>query len=223
MIGGLVGRWAGRWKKLTPGERLRTQAIIACVLVGMYVGVFYQISHKKYKDSINMIHRRQDRIKKRADIGNLGGGPSPQALKQQIEKVNGELAALKEGLNELDSGFVPLDSTEMRQQLMLEISTLAERTGVELLSVARKGFSPEKVLGELTVDPVLGRPLLEVKANTDFGRLLDFLHGLKDLSFYVAVMKLNVYSRHLQEGTDKRGNPVRLPPGAITVSMELSI
>lgn len=218
----MISAWITRWKKLTPGERLRAQAVIACVLIGMYVGVFYQISHKNYKESANMIHRRQDRIKKRADVGDLGGGPSPQALRQQITKVDGELAALREGLEELDSGFVPLESTEMRQQLMLEISTLAERTGVQLLSVARKGFSPEKVLGQLTVDPVVGRPLLEVKANTDFGRLLDFLHGLKDLSFYVAVMKLNVYSRHLQD--DRRGDQAkRLPPGAITVSLEMSI
>ncbi len=213
-----------RWKKLAPGERLRVQVVIACVMIGMYGGVFFQISKKKYKESVNMLNRRQDRLVKRAGVDDLGsGGPAPKSLETQIEKVDRELAALKEGQDELDSGFFPLDSAEMRQQLMLEISALAERTGVELLSVARKGFTPEKILGELTVDPVLGRPLLELKANTDFGNLLDFLHGLKDLSFHVAVIKLNIYSRHLTATKGRQDKAINLPPGAITVSLEMSI
>lgn len=211
-----------RWKKLSAGERLRTQLVIACLLLGMYGGVFYPISNGKLTNAENMLHRRQDRIEKRTGVGDLGsGGPVPQTIVKKIEEAEKQLQDVRAAFDELDTGFAPVDSSEVRQQLLLEISTLAERTGVELLSVAGKGFSPEKELSVPVVDAALGRPLLAVTAHTDFTRLLDFLHGLKDLSFYVSVMKLKVSSRHLQE--ERRGSSAYVPPGALFIALEMSI
>lgn len=211
----------GRWQKLSPSERLRAQAIVASLLLGIYAPFFF-VSKGKLAESEKKIHRRADRIKKRAATpDSLAGGPAPQAIVKQIQEVDAKLTGIRASFDELDTGFAPVESIEMRQQLMLEISTLAERTGVEILSVARKGFSPEKELGLPVVDPLLGRPLLEVTANADFRRLLEFLHGLRDLSFYVAVMNLKVHSRHLQQ--ERRPASGYLSPGAISVSFELSI
>lgn len=56
---------------------------------------------------------------------------------------------IREGFNELDTGFAEVDSSDMRQQLLVEIST---RTGVELTSVARKGLEGK------SGSELLGRP-----------------------------------------------------------------
>lgn len=211
-----------RWQKLSAGERLRAQLVMIFVLLGMYGLVFYPLSSGKFAESKKMLDRRKDRIEKRTRVDDLGsGGPSPRTIVKKIEEVDAELNGVRAVFDELDTGFAPVESTDARQQLMLEISTLAARTGVELLSVARKGFSPESQLGLPVVDATLGRPLLVVTAHADFRRLLDFLHGLKDISFYVSVMNLKVYSRHLQE--QRRGSTMYVPPGDLFISFELSI
>jgi hypothetical protein len=92
---------------------------------------------------------------------------------------------------------------------------------VELLSVARKGGSAKGGMTSATVDPTLGRPLLVVTANSQYAGLLDFLHGLKDLSFYTSVMNLKMYSRHLKDDRNRSASPA--VSGELFVSLELSI
>ncbi|ABK98443.1 hypothetical protein [Pelobacter propionicus] len=219
----MMGKALARWKKLSAKERLRYQLLLIAALLGIYGGGFYPISKSRLAESEKMLHRRQDRIKKRAGAVDtvVGAASSPQAIAKRIETVDAELDSLRMEFDELDSGFAPVDSTETRQQLLLEISALAERSGVELTSVARKGFSPEKDLGTPAVDPAVGRPLLLITANTTYPYLLTFLYGLRDLSFYVSVMKVKMHSRHLDEEQRKSSTP--LPSGLISVSIEMSI
>lgn len=213
-----------RWKSLTPGERLKAQALLAFGLLGMYMLTLYPISSGKYFESEKMLHRRKDRIAKRTKVRSLDhSGQNPQVIARKIEEVEAEIAEVSSAFNELDTGFAPVDSSDVRQQLMLEISTLAERTGVELLSVERKGAAPREggAVAVPAVDPVLGRPLLELTATSQYGELLDFLQGLKDLSFYTSVMHFTIYSRELKTAPGNSAVPVR--PGSLFISLELSI
>lgn len=211
----------GRWREMSPEQRFQAQIVFAFLLVGMYGLVFYPISHGRFEESKKMLHRRQDRIEKRAGFDEKKiGSFNPRAISAKIEKVDEQLKELSVAFDELDTGFAPLESSDVRQQLMLEISTLAERTGVELVSVSRKEISRGKEKAVVPVDPVLGRPLLVVTANARFGQLLDFLHGLKNLSFHVSVMNLKICSQHLK---GERGAEAHLPEGAIFVSLEMSM
>jgi hypothetical protein len=206
-----------RWKELSPGERLQTQALIAFAIVALYGLIFFPVTHGKFQESKNMLHRRQDRIEKRAGSDDLGrGGQSPQTVISKLKKVDEQLKEVTATFDELDTGFAPVDSSDVRQQLMLEISTLAARTGVELLSVSRKEIGPGNQRTIAPVDPILGRPLLVVTANAKFGQLLDFLYGLKELSFYVSVMNLKVSALRTKggEGAIESG---------LSVSLEMSM
>ncbi len=213
----------GRWKRMTQKERGRSLIILCLLSICLYGSVFYPYRHKKLGEAESLLHRRQDRIDKRADLGKVkGSGLSPEVLEKKIAKSEELLAAEKASLNELDSGFVPIDSNEERQLLMLEISRLAQRSGVDLLLVARKGYNPESEMTPAVLDPQIGRPLLEVTANCDYAQMISFISGLKDLSYYVSVMRLRVYSRHvLEERRTLRDG--YLPSGAIYMSLELSI
>jgi hypothetical protein len=71
------------------------------------------------------------------------------------------------------------------------------------------------------IDPLLGRPLLVVTANASFDRLLNFLGGLKELSFHVSVMNLKVYSSDILENGVRKFKQV--PAGWLYVSLEVSI
>jgi hypothetical protein len=211
-----------RWRKFTPEQKLQAQVILAGLLVGLYFGVFYQVSRHSLTHEEMMLDRQRRQTQTQARIDNLGGQElSPQTIQRKIEVVQKELGEVTASFDELDTGFAPVDSSDVRQQLMLEISNLAARTGFELLSVVRKGGAQGGDAGLAIVDPTLGRPLLEVTANTRFTALLGFLEGLKDLSFYASVMKLQVYARDLHKQSD--GAPLPAAPGALFVSLELSI
>lgn len=210
-----------RWHKLSPNERFRYQIATAFLLVAVYGLILYPISHRRFEESKKMLNRRADRIKKRAGGDEKGdSGPNPQTVASQIEKADAQLKAIAAAFDELNTRFAPLESGRERRQLMLEISRLAERSGVQLLSVARKGASSGKEMTAAPLDPVLGRPLLVVTADARFGQLLTFLDGLRQLPFHVSVMNLKIYSDHRKGGV---GGDARAPEGALYVALEVSI
>lgn len=234
-----------KWRKMSTGERVRVQIVIGFLVLGLYGLTIYPFTRKQFVESKSMLHRRQDRIEKRAETDALNTGANPQTIKRQLEETEKKLQELKEGFNELDTGFAAVDSSDMRQQLLVEISTLAQRTGVELVSVARKGLegkSGSELLGSgragqpvqadngpAALDPELGRPLLLLSAVGQYQPLLSFLSGLKELSFYVSPMRVRLYARHLKDAGKNAGLSMVPPPvgaeddGALNVFLELSM
>jgi hypothetical protein len=210
-----------RWRKLSAKERFKAQIVMAFMIIGVYGLILYPISHRKLQESERMIHRRKDRIEKRANIKDVGGNNlSPKVLAVKIEDVEKRIEEVSTsfGGGDLDSGFAPVESDEARQELLVEISTLAERTGVDLLSISRKGVPVRNEKAAAPAPSDLGRPMLEIKAAASFKRLLDFLHGLKDLSFYVSVTNLKLYAT-----PPGGGREAAAPAGALYVSLEMSI
>lgn len=234
-----------KWRKMTTGERLKVQIVIGFLVLGLYGRVLYPLTRNQFVESKSKISRIQDRIKKRADTEALTTSANPQTIKRQLEETEKKLQQIREGFNELDTGFAAVDSSDMRQQLLVEISTLAQRTGVELTSVARKGLegkSGSELLGSgrrgqqtegdtapLAMDPELGRPLLLVSAVGQYQPLVTFLRGLKELSFYVSPMRLRLYARHLKDAGKSAGLSLPPPPvgaeddGSLNVFLELSM
>ena len=212
-----------RWRKMTPGERLRAQVVVGFLVLGLYGLVFYPASYSQHAEIEKLISRRKNRIETRTSLENVGQeGRNPKIIEREIAQVEEELKEASQAFHELDMGFAPVESSEVRQQLMLELSNLSARSGIELVSISRKGVSPEgEVIGP-QVDPELGRPLLVLTANAQFGNLMDFLHGLKDLSFYTSVMNIKVYSMEWAK-ENKIIKQAGTSPGALFVSLEVSI
>lgn len=214
-----------KWKTLSPKEKMQYKLVLLFLIAGIYGLVFYPSTHERYFEAKKLLHRKQNRIESRTEIGDIkNSGASPKTLKKKIEEVQEEITAIGSSFDELDTGFAPIDSTEVQQQLLLEVSKLAERAGIELISVAKKGYTRDGEFSIAPVDPVLRRPLLVVIANANYFGLLNFLHGFKELSFYVSVMNLKIYTDLSQEQQSTMRIPKReVPPGVLTVVMELSI
>ncbi|PHR27258.1 MAG: hypothetical protein COA36_09735 [Desulfotalea sp.] len=214
-----------KWRRLSSKERMQYKLVCLFLIAGLYGLVFYPSAHARYFESEKMLHRKLDRIKKRTSMVNIqNSGGNPKVIQRRIDKIDKKIAATIAEFDELDTGFAPIDSTEIQQLLLLEISKLAERTGLELISVAQKGYTRKGELSIAPIDPILNRPLLMVIANGDYFTLLDFLHGLKDLSFYVSVMNLKMYTElNSEEKASMHMHSSELPPGTLTVALELSI
>ncbi len=215
-------RMREKWRKMETREKAKIQILIYAFIIAGYSIIYLLFTHTPYFEAKKMLHRRLDRIEKRTDTGDIKvSSINPKTVSRRIAEIDKEIAELMSSMNELDAGFAPVDSAEIQQQLMLEISSLAERVGVELLSVSRKGFRADEEVFFVPLDRELGRPLLIITVNTEFGPLMEFLHGFKKLSFHIAVMNLKIYSRHMDDR--EHGGNTHLPPGAMFARLEVSI
>jgi hypothetical protein len=178
-------------RNLPQSDRRRLQVFIIFGLVGLYAPFYLHTSDRLF-EAKKQVHRREDRIEKRTSLDNLKlDGPNVRTLETRIKEVGDELSAVSATFEERYAGFVPVESGDLQQQLMLEVSTLAEQTGVKLVSVSRKGSSPQ---GVAAVDRVLGRPLVNITAKAQFIGLLTFLNELDNLSYHVSVVNLKLYT-----------------------------
>ncbi len=204
------------WKKIPAINRFQIQLIIVFGLIGGFAFLLAPV-WQEYNMEKAHISRLRDRTSKRAAMRAVEklSTATPKSLKKQIREAERELAELRGDANELDTGFLPVDSAETRQQLMLELSKLAERSEVRLLRVSRKGFHIDKKGNPVVpLDTELQRPILQVAAQGDFDQLLAFLDGLSELSFYVSAVRVSLYALVPKGGARD---------GTININLELCI
>jgi len=109
------------------------------MLLGLYGGLLYPLSYDQLIESESMLNRRRDRIAKRTVIKAGVVDVNPRTLAGKIEQVEKDLERLSSEIMELDAGFASITSGEQRQHLLLEISNLVRKSGMELLAIAGKG------------------------------------------------------------------------------------
>lgn len=214
-----------KWQKLPADEKLRIQALIIAGMLVFYAPFLYMNKQANDK-AIAMVHRKQNRIDTQVKIDKLPAmGRSTEVLQGLIVKAEKKLHDITSSFDELDTGFAPIESTEVQQQLMLEISKLAERSGVELLSVVRKGVDSSGNLTLNALDDEVGRPLLALRAYSSYTGLLRFLYGFKELSFYASAMDIDVYSGDFpNDSKKKRGGQSEVVDGSrLAIVLEICI
>ncbi len=204
------------WKKFPATNRLQLQLIIVFGLIGGFGFLLAPVWQEYNMEKAN-ISRLRNRTSTRAALKDMAklSTATPKSIKKQIHDAEREIAELRGDANELDTGFLPVDSAETRQQLMLELSKLAERSEVHLLRVSRKGFYLKKDgTPVVPLDKELQRPILLVAADGDFDQLLAFLDGLSELSFYVSAVRVSLAAVVPKGGTRD---------GTISINLELCI
>ncbi|MGE9292174.1 MAG: hypothetical protein ACQKBW_01055 [Puniceicoccales bacterium] len=206
-----------KWRKMSTGERRKFQILIICGLIGLYAP-FYMKSSGELFEAEKMLHRREDRIEKRASLDGLGAdGPNARTIEGRIEEVDERLEKISATLDELNAKLVPLDDSEAQQELMLAVSTLAERTGVHLLTVARENtYAAGDNTRRRAADGTLVRPGMDVTAEAYFGELYSFLNALETLPYRVSVTSLNLYSKDSKTGKSN-------PTGKLNIQLKISL
>lgn len=201
-----------KWKKLSRADQIRTQVLIVSGMVALYAPLYMSSSGKLF-ETTKMLRRRQDRIEKRTDMKHIDNDlPSIRSVNSRIERVDEEIRKLTTAFEELDSGFMPIDSSEAQQKLKLDISTLADKSGIRLSSLSTRTSGGEN----LVLDPDTRRPVLDLRASARYGQLLAFLNGLKDLPFYVSVINLNLEIPKPKKGEKTSGD-------LLSVQLEMTI
>jgi hypothetical protein len=216
----------GRWQKLRAGDRMKLLVVLMALTLGAYGGLIYPVTQKGLADSEKMIKRRLNRIKTRTQI-DVQTQDNPRALAKTLAEVDKDLAEIESQWAKVMQGFLSLEDSEAQHSLLLEISTLAQTSGVQvvrsgdLVSGSHLGAGGQGPL----VDKRLGRPLLQMTARSNYWQLLSFLDGLSDLSYRVSVVHLVLTARYDENPKDEKAKQLahNIQPGALDILLILSI
>ena len=128
----------GKWKSMSKKDRLLYKLFFIFLVFVVYSLAVYPRTKNRYDKADQFLSRKQDRIEKRAALPDIPDMPSIKSLQKKIKKIDEQMKDYTIASEDLETGFAPLDSDQMRQQLLLEISNLAERSGIVLSSISRK-------------------------------------------------------------------------------------
>lgn len=224
-----MNRLKKRWIMLNPKDRNRLMIIGLAVVIAAYTFAVYPRTSKALLHSENMIKRRLDRIQKRTQITKETDA-NVLGLEKKLGDLKKDLEVVRVRLNENMQGFAPTDSATVQQRLRLEISTLARRSGLQVVQAAVVDSKDTPGAGavnrpgrpSLGMRNAYGRPLYELNAETTYWSLVRFLDELKRLTYHVTVVNLDVSV--LGGGAAPTGKELPpLPSGQIKVNMVLTL
>ena len=210
-----------RWQRLSRSDRIRVLFVALFLLIGVYGLIFYPAVNAQFEDSKSKLSRRMDRLAKRTVITVKEVSSNPRVLQKSIEKIDRELTRLEVELKELNAGFANATSSDERQRLILEIFTLAAKSGVVLDAISGKSTSLSSNRASAVVDSYWKRPIFKVSASSGYWELLKFLDGLKGLSKYVAVVNIDIQIRQSVAVNNKKN--AAKPQGSLQILMTLAI
>jgi len=210
-----------RWQRLSRSDRIRVLFVALFLLIGVYGLIFYPAVNAQFEDSKSKLSRRMDRLAKRTVITVKEVSSNPRVLQKSIEKIDRELTRLEVELKELNAGFANATSSDERQRLILEIFTLAAKSGVVLDAISGKSTSLSSNRASAVVDSYWKRPIFKVSAISGYWELLKFLDGLKGLSKYVAVVNIDIQIRQSVAVNNKKN--AAKPQGSLQILMTLAI
>ncbi len=207
-----------KFKDLPRGEQNKILIIFCLLILAAYFGVRYPILNKDTKYQESMVYRRIDRISKR-----IVQVDEPQVstirLNRQVKALDESIAQKKDRLNVLSRRFSSLDDIKQIQELKLELSQLADRTGLYVVNIGgefQKGNSQLRRLSNQDSKKLIKeqsnnryeRPLTTMRASTNYVGLMNFLDGLSTLSYNLTVVRMEVSAVY-----DDKNRGVNLPNG----------
>ena len=206
--------------RLSPREHL---LLLVAVAVACGMG-YWLIRGRILARDISSARAATKTVRTKLEGFEAGGGEftDPALLITQLEKARAELSAAQNALDELEQRFVDLDYPVQVDRLRLEISALADASGVVIrenrtcpaAQVHRTETSDQGVVRPRAKDEVVAllaggepyrRPLREITVQSSYEGLLRFLKGLSDLPSFVGVIRFAV---EIDGESDSAAGPV---------------
>ncbi|MBL4613219.1 MAG: hypothetical protein JKY91_05690 [Emcibacter sp.] len=208
------------WKKfqdMSRGEQNKILFILGLIVLAGYFGLRYPVINKDMKHQESMANRRADRLAKRVvkiDDPKI----STVRLGRQLVALDKSIQDKGTRLDVISRRFASLEDVKQIQELKLELSQLAERSGVYITSIGGNKFvtrENDRSVGNKDSQQLLKdqsrnryeRPLTTMKSRTTYVGLMNFLEGLGTLSYNLTVVRLEISvdfdekKQELQSGT----------------------
>ena len=186
------------WQSLARKQQNQLLILLMAVALGLY-GLYFIGLNKEIKKAESMISRTKHRMELR--FKNIEAPrQNPQVLKKNLDQLTTTLLAQEEKLVALEATLIPLDSMAHVQKMRLEVSRLAERSGMVIRKMEGKNSRRSKNKMDTLSEEYMRsqtnnryhRPLVKVTAVVDFRGLLTFLDGLRQFDYNVSPVNLKV-------------------------------
>jgi hypothetical protein len=220
-----TARWHAalrRWQAVPAKDRNLATALVACALIGLYGLLVWPIADERAGRLEYDLQKMAAREKRTGRAPPTAFVPPPslsgkslreaerehEALKQQLERVRGEVL-------ELERRFVPLDDSLAMNALKSGLTGLAEAGDMEVTAIEHvllraedkdRPPTPQLVQEAARANP-FQRPLVTMRARASFRGLMQFLDGLQALPFAAAPVGCTIVV-HIERDPKTRA-PVR--------------
>ena len=212
-----------RWTALPQKDQLRWLAVSVLTVLGLYSLLIYPSLNKDVTHAENMVNRKLDRLEKRAKLPEETK-LSSNSLSAELKKLNTKEKQLSSDMASLNERFSSPDDDSAHQSLLLEISTLAQNTGLSILQQGSTATNKNVNTPVKLVDRTTGRPLLQVKAQGSYWQLVDFIQGLQQLNHVSTVLGLDLMAAVAQEQAKEVNDAAAaLPPGQLKIALTLTL
>jgi hypothetical protein len=209
------------WGRFSASER--HQLIGACCFViALFYGLLIWYPGNKKLDTLLYQEQKQKQREKASNPGALPSrleGVNFQEIQKELAQARETLAGQEEKLGRLNARFAPLNDLESMQSLRSEITRLAESGDMEIVAlehIYRRAEDKDRpptldLLKEAAQDSPYRRPLLRLRARASYRGLMQFLDGLRTLTFIVAPVSSSIQVR--MDLAPQRDAPVLGPAG----------
>jgi Tfp pilus assembly protein PilO len=175
--------------------------LVSALLVGMSYGLFRYLPAEREIEQFVREHEETQAKIKEIQLPKEPAEDLDSLQKQQTE-MEQALADARAQLASLEAAFVPVDRPEMLHRLQVEISELAEASGVRIVESAphaAKALPAGQKSGRETasLSPSIGaspdpRPLRRFEIATSYSGFQRFLRGLNRLPWRVTVVEFTL-------------------------------
>lgn len=190
--------------KLTERDKDKYTIVVCLLMICPYIFLMYSDTRSEIQRTEGLIGRQLNRIEVH------GTPPDPPTessadLEKQLDRVKTASATTIARMRRRSARFASLETVDDVKQLRLEITSLAEWTGVSLTRFGDLKESEQtdsvSVLMEAAKNQYR-RPVLTLEVTSDYGRLIEFIRGLADLSKTVAVIRFDVEAPEFDQNPD---------------------
>ncbi len=184
-----------KYKSLSAKDQRLMIVLIICIIVSGY-GFIAAMLWQEMFEAEKLANRKANRIETR--IGKIEEPKFDSSISdKRLKEVSDELFTSQEIIKQLTQSFIKLDDGELLQKLKLNISELADDSGVvietfEVLNIKHKQGAEEIGEFEDLREKYYKRPHLAIQASSDYFSLLAFLQGLKNLDKLAIVKQLQI-------------------------------
>jgi hypothetical protein len=184
-----------KFKRLPTKEKQQIIILIVCVVVTAYT-LFAAMLWQEMFNAEKMANRKANRIETR--IGKIEEPKfSSEISDKNLATLTARLKKSTQELSQLTQNFIPLDNAARLQNLKLNISELAENSGLnikqfEVLGIKYKANEEELAEFTDTRRQYYQRPFFSIQAESRFFPLLDFIENLKKLDNVAIVKQIQI-------------------------------
>ncbi|MCG8492377.1 MAG: hypothetical protein MI743_12235 [Sneathiellales bacterium] len=184
-----------KYKEMPSSDKTKIIVIIGVMMMAGYFGLWYPSLSDEVAFQENMVNRRLNRMETRLKKVEE---PTESAakLEKQLKALEDNHTQLRKQMEFLSEKFIPLDKPNRLKNMRLEVSQLAAKAGMDIdqirsaLSGDPQAAPPTAEIIELESKNRFGRPLISLRAKSDFNGLMQFLQGLRNFSSNISVVRL---------------------------------